>query len=321
MFTIPDRGEATDTQSIFFQEHLDILNAGLSGIDCVLSGGAVTAQGTPNMTVAVEKCGVLSNRVMFAVAAANGTITAADATNPRLDLVVITSSGAIAVRAGTPNASPKPATRTANDVVLATVYVPANATSITSWMITDSRVIPRYPLCVWRQTTVYSANNISTAVDMLNNAGAGVTIPSGLLVAGRGLRLRCGGNLLQNAGVSRTLRIIVAYGGVTMFSDLSGNLTDSTVRKAWSLDLDIFAQGDADQTMVGSSSSSALVAITAPTTGIGDMWGTADVVSTISGAGTANSTTADRKLQVTLTWSAANSLTEMLIEYAYLELY
>lgn len=141
-FTIPDKGEgANDVQSILFQEYFDILVAGISGSTCVKTGCAVSAQATPDMTVAVAAGTVRSNDVDFTVAAGNGTITAADAANPRLDLVVITSAGAIAVRAGTPAINPKPAARTSGDVALAVVYVPAADTTIESNQITDLRVV------------------------------------------------------------------------------------------------------------------------------------------------------------------------------------
>lgn len=141
-WTLPDKGEGqNDLQSILFQEYLEVLVAALQRLDYVLSGGEVTAQVTPDMTVAVAAVVVISNGVIREVTAANATITAADATNPRLDLVVITSAGAIAVRAGTAAANPKPPARTANDVVLAVVYVPATDTTISSAQIVDQRAI------------------------------------------------------------------------------------------------------------------------------------------------------------------------------------
>lgn len=143
MFTIPDKGEGLhNNQSILFQEYIDVLVAGISGVDCVMSGCAVTAQATPDMTVAVAAGTVKTNSVSKTVAAANATITAADATNPRFDLVVITSAGAIAVRAGDAAAVPKPPAKTANDVVLAVVYVPADDTAIDANQIVDLRVFP-----------------------------------------------------------------------------------------------------------------------------------------------------------------------------------
>jgi len=147
-WTVPDKGEGdNDIQSILFQEYLDVLAAGLRGIDYVYQGCAVT--GGADMTPAVAAGLVISNGVHFIVAAADATIGAADATNPRIDLIVITSAGAIATRAGTAAAAPKPPARTANDVVLAAVYVPANDTAIASTQITDMRALKDFcPLCV-----------------------------------------------------------------------------------------------------------------------------------------------------------------------------
>lgn len=139
-WTIPDKGEAHDHQSTCFQEHLDVLLAGISGKDFVCSGCAVTAQGTPDMTVAVAVGVVCSNDNYLSVTAGNVTISAADATNPRIDLVVVNSAGTKVARAGTPGTPPKPPARTANDVVLAVVYVPANDTTIATDQITDQRV-------------------------------------------------------------------------------------------------------------------------------------------------------------------------------------
>jgi hypothetical protein len=140
-FSIPDKGEGlSNIQSVFFQEYLDVLVAGISGVDCVFSGCAVTAQVTPDMTVAVASGSIRSNSVTRTVTGANATISASNASNPRLDLVVITSAGAIAVRAGTAATAPIPAARVANDVVLAVVYVPASDTAIQANQIVDLRV-------------------------------------------------------------------------------------------------------------------------------------------------------------------------------------
>jgi hypothetical protein len=84
-------------------------------------------------------------------ATTNLTITAADVTNPRIDRVVVTVNDAaysgstnnvtFTVIAGTPAASPSaPATPT-NSISLATIAVAANATSIVSGNITDTRVL------------------------------------------------------------------------------------------------------------------------------------------------------------------------------------
>lgn len=141
-FTIPDKGEgANDVQSILFQEYLEVLVTGIQGLDHVISGCAVLAQGTPDMTVSVAAGVVCTNEKWFDVTSGNVTITAADGTNPRIDLVVVSSSGTKAARAGTAAANPKPPARSSNDVVLAAVYIPASDTTIGGNQITDMRVI------------------------------------------------------------------------------------------------------------------------------------------------------------------------------------
>ena len=188
-FTIPDKGEGlNDIQSIWFQEYIDILVAGISGDTAVLSGCAVTAQGTPDMTVAVAAGSIRSAGTVYAVTAGNGTITAADATNPRLDLVVITSAGAIAVRAGTASSTPKPAARTAGDVVLAVVFVPAADTAIESNQIVDLRTVSGIPagafshrnkiingnFDIWQRGTSQTTSGYGSD-DRWNNANTGTT--------------------------------------------------------------------------------------------------------------------------------------------------
>lgn len=213
MFTIPDKGEgANDIQSILFQEYLDVLAAGIAGTDCVLSGLAVTAQGSPNMTVAVASGVAISNGVSFAVTGANGTITTADGTNPRIDLVVITSAGAIAVRAGTPAAAPKPPARTANDVVLAAVYVPASDTTIASNQITDLRVM---------RADMSRSAVVTADFTKINNTFANVTDLTFNVLAGHWYRVQGRFNT-ETSGFSSALGRIDMNGGSATVVGVSG---------------------------------------------------------------------------------------------------
>ena len=149
MFTIPDKGEgAADVQSLLFQDELErAINDPLLGT-FVKSGLAVTAQGTPNLTVAVAAGVVYSQGSRFPIAAvASLAISVADLTNPRLDTVVVTSAGVVAIRAGTPVAynigagtTPKPPNLTLGDVSLAQIYVPAADLAVQAADIIDRRI-------------------------------------------------------------------------------------------------------------------------------------------------------------------------------------
>jgi hypothetical protein len=105
----------------------------------VCFGCAVTAQGSPDMTVAVALGTVRVAGVGAAVAAGNVTITAANATNPRFDLICVDSAGAKSAVAGTAASNPV-FPDPAGKVVLASVYVPANDTTINTNQIVDKRI-------------------------------------------------------------------------------------------------------------------------------------------------------------------------------------
>jgi hypothetical protein len=311
------RFDANAVWDTTFRTQNDAVLAGVAGIDCVLSGLAIT--GGADMTPAVAKGGVLSNRVMFAIAGADVTIGAADANNPRIDLIVVNSSGALAVRAGTASSKPIPPARTANDVVIGLVYVAAGATTIPTTAVTDTRVFPNFPVCIYRTTAAEVTNTTAAAIHLLNKTGSGVTIPSGLFLAGRQLRIRLGGNILTNSGTP-TENIVITYGGTTMFADISGTATAGAVRTTWAMDLVINAQANNDQALGGILSMGIIGAKTAPTTGNGDAWSTAQNVGAISGAAAVDSDAANRVVTVEFTFSVSNVANEIVVEYATVEL-
>ena len=107
----------------------------------VLSGCAVSAQGTPDKTVAVAAGTVLVAGATVTVAAGNLTLDDADGTNPRFDLIAVNSSGVKAVTKGTAAANPVFPAVPAGSAVLAAVYLPAGSTVIVAGQITDKRMI------------------------------------------------------------------------------------------------------------------------------------------------------------------------------------
>lgn len=139
-YTIPNVAVASYApQSEVFQADIDALVGGMNDTG-VVSGCAVTAQGTPNMTVAVASGVVMSSGVLSSVSSGNVTITAADSTNPRIDLIVSNTTGTKSAVQGTAAISPLAPALSAGYILLAMVYVPATAAAITTAMITDKRV-------------------------------------------------------------------------------------------------------------------------------------------------------------------------------------
>lgn len=110
---------------------------GATGVE---SGCAVTAQGSPNMTVAVAAGVVRVDAAYVVVSGSNVTITAANATYARFDLITVDGSGTKAAVAGTASSNPVFPPIPASRVVLAAVYVPAGDTAIGSTQIIDKRV-------------------------------------------------------------------------------------------------------------------------------------------------------------------------------------
>lgn len=324
MWTVQDQGEPQhDNQAILFQEYLDVLVAGINGLDCVLVGCAVTTAGT-NLTLDVSKGAVLSNGTMFPVTAGTVTIGTADATNPRFDLVVANNAGTKAVRAGTAAATPKPPARSANDVVLAVVYVPATDTVITTNQITDMRVLrTRGPITIYKTTTAEVTNTTAAAIEALNKANSGVTIPNGLFLAGRMLRTKLWGNILQNSGVV-AIQLAVRYGGTTMFADTSAATVADADRRPWFIEFMLVAQANNDQALTGHvQMTDVQTATTAPGTGIGDAFGIASVgeaPTTIGGSAAVDSDAADLLLSVIWTLGTSSASVELVVEGATVEL-
>jgi len=110
------------------------------------------------------------------------TITAANATNPRIDLIYIqvqdsfytgtTSTAVMQVLAGTPSASPSNPALPVNSIALAYVYVAANATSILTANITNlatvatvmGQVVVYQTLALLNAATGMKANDLAAVV-------------------------------------------------------------------------------------------------------------------------------------------------------------
>src|SRR5579859_4630554 len=150
--------QASSHSADIFRRQTRMLALGSQG--CRLAGDlAVTANGTPNMTVNVAAGEAIINGTENATsqgayealndATVNLAIAASDPTNPRIDIVVAkvqdaqysgaTNAWSLAVVTGTPAGSPAAPATPNNAIVLAQIAVAANATTITSGNITDKR--------------------------------------------------------------------------------------------------------------------------------------------------------------------------------------
>lgn len=139
MFTIPNQADAGhSSQSEIDKVDIDILVAALGG-QGVVSGGAVTAQGSPDQTVAVAAGVARINGALVTVASGNVNMSAADVTNPRFDLVVVNDAGTKSAVDGVAAASPIFPAIPANSVVLAAVRRAANDNAIATAEIIDKR--------------------------------------------------------------------------------------------------------------------------------------------------------------------------------------
>jgi len=132
----------TDGTLTFAPSDIANINIESSGYGTI-SGLTTTAQSTPNMTVNVATGTVhMANGVRY-TPSANSTlaITTANATNPRIDIIYVNSSGVISYLAGTPASSPVVPTVPLGGFLLSKINVIANTTTITSTNITDMRKI------------------------------------------------------------------------------------------------------------------------------------------------------------------------------------
>lgn len=147
-FTQPNDGGGTYTEQEygFGQEWEEIAaSAGVLPLKCVIDGAAPT-DGASGLQVDVAAGVLWYNGKPYYEAAATVTATTADGSNPRIDYVVYDqSAAAYQFVTGTAAASPNPPTLTADQVLIAEVYVPAAATTLAAANIIDKRVVSYTP--------------------------------------------------------------------------------------------------------------------------------------------------------------------------------
>lgn len=149
MLTPPAGSEVTNARDYYSVLRDRIRASGLAGGNKLVSGGVVSEQGTPDMTVAVSAGTAIVNGIGCTWAgASSGTITAPTAGNNRYDVVVINSDNTLSIVAGTESATPIAPAITASQKALALIYLTDATTEITNTEIVN----------VYRGFTCHGAN-------------------------------------------------------------------------------------------------------------------------------------------------------------------
>lgn len=134
----------------------------------VVSGCVVTAQASPDQTVAVTAGEVIIDGTYYSVSAnLSLSVGSGSSTGPRFDLVVANSSG-LAIRTGTASANPVFPSLTSGDVVLAAIYRTSGTSStIASSQVIDKRVVT--PSNHARQGAGTPSNSLGSIGDLYVN--------------------------------------------------------------------------------------------------------------------------------------------------------
>lgn len=176
------------------------------------TGLVVTQQASPDMTLAVSSGIAYCNGIKISYAGGNTPTFTAPVTNPRIDLVVLLSTGTISIVAGTESASPSAPAYPNGGIVLCEVYLYTTSTVITQdsvgtngYIQTDSRSVTlggdvRNFFGSGKDGNVTIASGTTTlAADMYYN---NLTISSGAVLVPNGYRIFVL-DTLTNAGTIR----------------------------------------------------------------------------------------------------------------------
>jgi hypothetical protein len=143
-FTIPDYVNATfPEQAAPDSVDFDALVAAFNAAG-VVSGLAVTTSSLMTLAVSAGSAWFPTSTASYA----GGTVTigTANGSNPRIDLVTLSSAGSAVVTAGTAAAHPVFPLIPANSALLAAVWVDTAVTTIVSGAIIDKRIIGVKPV-------------------------------------------------------------------------------------------------------------------------------------------------------------------------------
>jgi hypothetical protein len=231
-FTIPNQGTASFiTQAAPDATDIAAL-AAAPALTGVISGCGVTANGSTLVLTVAAGTARAAGRLVT-VAGGTVTITTADATNPRRDIVTVNTSGTLAITAGTPAAvtsstGPVKPAIPASSVLLAEVYVPATGTAaLSTWLVDKGMAIndPEVENVLWYgakgDTRIVTDAAITSGLTSLTSATAAFTAADtgkSVTVAGAG------------AGGAQLVTTVTFVNATTVTTGVSAG---TTVTNAW----------------------------------------------------------------------------------------
>ncbi len=255
--------------------------------------------------------------------------TAANATNPRIDRVVVRVRDAFhgdaandvsfQILTGTPtggatlaNLSGAPAVGN-SQLLLANILIPANATTITTTNIDSSsgvRTLTRAANSTISTIVKPARNTVANTAaesDLFGTAGTGYSIPGGLLGTDGVVKLKLGADLLDNAAGNITVKVYYGASAIYTTNTVVGPTASATHRTFW---LDLALQNQAATNAQWLTGYGGIGSATSVVAGVGEPVGISapfysDFFMTAAAA-TVDSTAA-QNFRVTWTWSAASA--------------
>lgn len=305
-----------------FSQDLQIVAEAIRG-NKILSGCLVSV-GSTLLQYSVSSGFFVREGVMVASAGVtNNTLNAADATNPRIDLISLNDSGTVVYTAGTaasaatvvPPAIPQAAGNINNQVV-AYILVPALLTTLVAGDIVDKRIIMPvgHPYILDKASTVANFSYTSSATRQIIYSKS---ILANLLSTGRILRLTLWGTFLNNTA-TKVLTWDVKFGSTTMWADPSPTAASNAQRRSWKLELILHNQNATNVQILSARIAVGNVGTT--TSGTGDT-ATSDLAGpTVIGGTAAEDTTASKTLEIGVAWASAAANQDLNTDGAILEL-
>lgn len=164
----PENKQILDRIDVLTTQELESTGSG------VISGLTVTTQSTPDMTVNVASGIVHMPNGTRLTPTGNSalTITTADTTNPRIDIIYVNTDSTIGYIEGIPSSSPVIPDTPSDTFLLVQINVEANVTSIIDSYIIDKRII--------KTNLVLHETKFATETDLGHvKQGTGISIDAG----------------------------------------------------------------------------------------------------------------------------------------------